>query len=231
MKTKYNGVEFDTLNLYLENDNLGLMPNSESQESNPENLDGVFDNPGFFKEREFSLECKLVCENKEDHLIKLAQVAHLFWTYEDRPLIIAHRPDRYINCMINGKIEHSLTGLHTALSIPMVAVDPFFYSIQQHSSSPGVVVNLGNFETRPIIIIHGIAVNPIININGALMTYEGALSNMDSLVIDTYNRTVYFNGHQASAYFNRIYVGLKPGGNTVTCSSGTCTIFWRDCWL
>ncbi len=230
----YKGVPLDELNLYPKEriiESLDLVPQTRDKILESETFHGTIFQGLEFQARDFSLDCYLSCDSIKDQRASLVTLFNLLWPPSDGPLILEEKPDRHINCRLNGEIVVPNTPLHYELSIPLIASDPFFYSLVEHEQEgAGEYENKGTGPAYPLIEITGPCVDPIVTINGLELKYIGSLSSLDVLRIDTKARTARFNGVFAKSY-NKRYTIFKPGINNTEISSGNLKILWRDSWL
>lgn len=236
MTCSYDDVLFDDLNLYPKVrviEQIGLIPPIREAEINPEDRDGAIHQKTEYDARPFDIPCFIACDSQKEQEEKLFEVLDLFWPpREARLILLEELPDRFINCKLNGKISIGNDPNYYDIVIPLIALDPFFYSLDEHEEvGGGTYENAGNQDAYPVFSIVGSVVAPEITVNGESTIYTGTVSPSDVLVIDTKARTIKFNGFNAEKFFNKRYPLFKPGDNVVTVSGGTLTITWRDCWL
>lgn len=119
---------------------------------------------------------------------------------------------------------------------------PFTMPITPPAQTPGGSVNvsnIGSFETRPVITIHGPMIGPsIIYDNGKFISYSQlTLHTGDTLVIDTDAKTGLFNGSYRNADINSWWWVLQPGthviqlGGTYTSAGSNMSVSYRDAWV
>ncbi len=229
----FGGIDSDSLNLYLKSHNIGILPDTIDLFIENDSLDGTDDQGTLYDARSFNLDCILICDTLEDQYNKLKAIHNLFFTNTPKPLILEEEPDKFLNCQLNGAINIANTGLYTELSIPLIAPDPFWYSVEEHISSSNQIYNNGNYYTPFIMTLQGpVSSTPVkIYINDEIMQYDIALSSVDTLYIDTNKEIVLFNGFNAAKHFNNIFPKLRPGANSIYTIHGSISIKWRDCWL
>jgi phage-related protein len=236
LSCSYGGVLFDDLNLYPKTriiEQIGLIPPLREAIIESDEIDGAIHQNTEYDSRPFEMPCFISCDTQDEQDAKLIELMQLLWPPTDKPLILLEElPDRFINCKLNGKLTIGNDPNYFDISIPMIALDPFYYSLVEYEQSgDGTYVNAGNQDSYPVFKVVGSVIAPEIIVNGVSMIYSGTVSPSDLLVIDTKNRTIKFNGYNAEKLFNKVYISLEPGDNTISISGGTLNVIWRDCWL
>ncbi|RJQ26334.1 MAG: phage tail family protein [Peptococcaceae bacterium] len=116
--------------------------------------------------------------------------------------------------------------------IPFKMANPFIFSANEHSfTGSGTITNAGNVDVPFNVYVYGPAVNPIISINGEVMTWTGNLVAGDILVIDTGNQTVRLNDINALGTYNGVFPVLRAGSNDIVVSHPDTVFKWWDRWI
>jgi phage-related protein len=161
---------------------------------------------------------------------------------------------RYVNARCTRRSFPSTYEVPHGLArgaIEFKCADPRIYSLTETSvaivltgvsSNSGTVTNGGDFPHRPVLEILGPAVNPRISNaqdGNKSIKVDITLSAAETLIIDTFNRTVTLAG--ANRYDvvrnDNQWWELKPGANTITMNrtgttgNATLTVKERDTWL
>lgn len=162
--------------------------------------------------------------------------------------------------------EQYPTLLDVIFSVPLIAPDPRKYGTQTYSISasatgqllgitppltppillpaqppPGsvVLVNHGNFETRPFITITGPIAAPALynQTTGQTLSFSTlTLGSTDQLTVDLLNRTAYLNGAFRAADIYSSWWVLAPGTNQVVLQGSAATgsqmtVTYQDAWM
>lgn len=146
-------------------------------------------------------------------------------------LTFANRPGKVYNVVYAGQLKFAEEGPgYRKFTIPFKVYKAHGNSVTQSSLvGSGTAINGGNDETPMIVEIIGPVTNPSVTVNGKTMTYTGALTSSDALLIDTEKLTCTFNGANALANYNGVFPMLAVGNNTVTAASaGTTTVKWYN---
>jgi phage-related protein len=235
MSIIYNGISTDIYHFFLESDTIGLMPVPRDRVIKADEFDGSLFQGKDFSPREFELSGVISPNSIEELETCIESFVKLFSFDEDRPLVLDKYPGIELRCRLNGNISRLNTGSHCRLTIPLIAQDPFWYSIEEYSIDilgSGSLESFGNYPTSRLkIIVSGIATDPQIEIRGQLVTYTGTLSAVDKLIIDSSKRIITFNTANASRNHNKMFPKIYPGLNNLSISSGSMTVKWHDCWL
>jgi phage-related protein len=148
-------------------------------------------------------------------------------------LTFANRPGKFYNVVYSGQLRQTEEGPgYRKFTITF----KYFEGHGLASSlstlvGAGTAVNSGNDETPCTIEIVGAVTNPSVTIGANTLTYTGALTASDTLIIDTEKLTATFNGANALANYNAVFPNLAVGDNIVTVTGGTVTLSWLDRWL
>lgn len=235
MMFTYNGHKPEDYYFFFESCDIGLLPTARERTINIEGKPGINFQGRDFSEREFTIEGVIVPDDISLLDLYVRQFISLFSMEEDRPLIPNTEPDKYLNCRLRSNISVKSTITHCRLSIPLIAQDPFWYSVNTHEVpviSNHIIQSNGNHDTTHVTIdIRGPVTSPSLKISDMEFLYTGTLSEVDTLYIDGYNKTLRFNTANGSKYHNKIFPVIKPGKNTITLSGGSGLIKWQDCWL
>jgi phage-related protein len=249
----YNGVGSTSLNLYIKENilnQIGLIPKTRDAVIESEDIEGEIYQGSVFQEHEFNLECVLSCSSESEQDEKLLEIAELFWVDAPKRLIIPHHPDRYLECILNGDIEYTLTPFYNPLSIPLLAPDPFWYSVGEYFIEidsedtlvyPEPIINGGGFSTPFSLNLSrsgGLVLNnPTITLNGVDMTYNGSIAPGDQLVINTMNKTAKIGSEEGGGYanalkdYNKLFPLLSVGLNYISVPvGGLIEITYRRRW-
>lgn len=109
------------------------------------------------------------------------------------------------------------------------------------SVSANLITNDGWTTTYPEITIQGPAINPKVTsvTAGAFLLIDSTLGTNDTLILDTYNRTVTLNGINRRALLNNssTWFAAPPGTSyytfTATGTNGntSCLVTWRNAYI
>jgi hypothetical protein len=109
------------------------------------------------------------------------------------------------------------------------------------TTSANIITNNGWVETNPVITITGSAINPkLLNFTtGAFLQFNVTLVPSDTMVINTYERTITINGIPSRAVLanNSTWFGAPPGTSTYSfLATGTdgntsCLVEWRNAYI
>jgi phage-related protein len=229
MRLVYNGVDLDTLNLEITSANIPLTPPIELGAASDPNIPGDIHLGYSYGPREFTIEGVIVCQAGFERQA-LKAVIEVFRQRTPKILYLDSDETKGLFCILNGKIEDSLTMGYVTVSIPMIAPDPFWYSVEEHvTTSVGTIVNAGNVPVRPVVFLKGPCENPTLTINEEEIGYTGSLSELD--VVKFFEHTVTFNDSSALSKSTKVLPMLKSGDNVLKDLIGTLELRWRDCWL
>lgn len=227
----YAGVNLENLGFYVDEDFKNLLPGVTDSTIETESMDGEYDQGSLFNETSFTLTGILVVDTIASRISGLAQIVSLFQDLSQSFLTIEGRPDRGLLCIRNGPVKAPYTPYGIQLAIPLLASDPFWYSLTEHTKAgAGELYNNGNMSTGFIITLQGPATDPHIVVNNETIIYTGSLTGSDTLTINTKTMTSRFNSNLAKN-INGVYPRLAPGSNVISTTSGTLASAWRDCWL
>lgn len=170
--------------------------------------------------------------------LTIRRVLDIFYKDHLSPLVLSERPDRYIDCILEGAVSVGDEPGFTQMELSLLAPVPYFKSIDPAEieiDGSGLFVAEGNAPHFPRLEITGPAVNPTITVQTELgtqqLTYTGSLGASDSLVIDTLNGSALFNTNPVSELITwSLPFTLSPGTNLIQISSGhlklTCHWFY-----
>ena len=109
------------------------------------------------------------------------------------------------------------------------------------STSANLITNNGWATTYPEITIQGPAINPKVTdvTAGAFLLIDATIGTNDTLILDTYNRTVTLNGVNRRALLNNssTWFAAPPGTSyytfTATGTDGntSCLVTWRNAYI
>ena len=223
---KFNNVNLESRGIYLVEHDAFTLPNLNKSVFDTEYLGGGKRTYASPQEKQISLTVKV--ENKYLSNIdqNLRQVFGLFYTNTPAPLVIAERPDRYIDCILSGAVSIADTPGFTAMQLHMIAPLPFFRSNDVFDSDvTDFLVLDGNAPHYPIFTIKGPATNPALTINNGLksatIAYNGSLGTTDVLTIDSLQHLVLYNGSPVNGAVSGGIIPCRPGENHISLSSGT----------
>ena len=130
-----------------------------------------------------------------------------------------------------GKIDPTQYPLHMDFAIPFKMTKPFIDgSYEKELKGSGVIANDGTVETPLVIEIKGQISNPTVVIGDDVLSYNGNLSNEQTLIIDTEKQTVKIGSMNVLDKFSGDFKALEPGKVNVIADENV-TIRWRDRWI
>lgn len=229
---KYAGVNLEPSGIYLtEHDAFAL----------PKVVSGVFTKLGgggkrtYAKPRAKQINLTLKIDNSRhpNPDYALYEVIRLFSDNGLAPLVIAERPDRYIECISTGGIITSDSPGFTSMSISLIAPMPFFKSFDTFDmTDPPSIVMEGNAPHFPVFTISGPALDPVLTIENDWGTfsrsYEGSLGSSDEIVLNTERGKCTFNGGLIDSLVSGELLVCAPNLNKITLSSGSLRV--TGCW-
>ena len=233
LEDMYHSEDF---NLFLESIPPDILPNLNISEITSEDIIGSIFLNSSYDSRSFELGCIMVTDIPDELSRDFNKFLHLLYSNNPLALVLKDHKDRFIHCNLNGKIETHLELFYQKLPIPLLAPDPFWYSVSLHKQyymgpQQEIISNIGNYHTRPLIKIEGPATNPTITIGDQIASYTGSLTSTDTILIDCKRFSIKFNSASGDKAFNKVFPMIHPGNNQISINSGKVTITYRDCWL
>lgn len=162
------------------------------------------------------------------------------WDKDFQALMVAADPRIYSFSLYTTTVLASGGGGATGFGFPMT------FPLSFGAASPTGQIsaeNQGDAISYPVLTLTGPGTNPTIvnNTTGERITLNYTLNAGETLVVDTLNKTILFNGNTpaygALDYVNTQWWGLIPGVNDLrllffTFSAGaSLRVDWRDAWL
>lgn len=236
--SKYNGFLFEHNGVYLEDHDAFQLPSFDKGDYQADLGGGgqrLYTMP---KEKTIRLDLKVANDRLSPSRpdAGLYEVLKVFYQKEPKPLVISERPDRFINCMVKGPVEVSDHPGYTALTVQLLAPDPFFYGVDEHTrifaaGVDNILVMEGNAPHFPEITIGGACSNPTLTVTNDLgvftLRYTGSLGASDKWNIHTRDYFSDFNSGPIDAAVRRDRLIIAPGLNKFRLSAGTMTIQYR----
>lgn len=164
---------------------------------------------------------------------QLAAIARWAAAETEKPLVLPHRPDAFLNCVCTALPDPSMRQWwESRLAITFTAYDdPFFTASSEKACSCGEqLITAG--DTLPLMRIAATLINESNNLtysNGAeSMSFAGVPAG--ELVIDLNRQTATVDGVSVmdKYVFGSTFVRPRIGAQTI---QGAGTVMWRERWL
>lgn len=108
--------------------NRTILPSRENSSKIIPSRHGSYYTSYKYAEKEISLECKFVGEDREDYMDKLRTVSYLLDVDSPKKLILGDAPDRYLLAVPDGSFEIERVGLIAQFTIIFKCYNPYEYS-------------------------------------------------------------------------------------------------------
>ncbi len=178
--------------------------------------------------REFKLDLHLESDSIYNLEILKNTLASLFDPLKGCiELSFSNKPDKYYKVRYSGSSSIREIIIDAQVSIPLKMFDPYIYGQPSSESGPTSINNIGNEYADLIIQVNGPATNPVINLEQSTISYTGSILTGESLVINGETGEVTLGTLNALPALTGDLPILKPGVNSITCSSGTIICSWR----
>ena len=195
----FNGVDFATLNVFIEARNWPLFPNLQSGAQEIAGADGAIANPSRITRRSMPTDVVVSSGNETQLQLDVEAMAVALSGKEDAQLIFDDMIDRYWNARVVGQISPDYIGSRVSrFSIPFVAHDPHAFDVSESTDSDSITVAAGQDVeyvvggTSPAYPVYIITVNAsatqIVLANDsdtARVEWNGSLVSGDALRVTT----------------------------------------------
>ena len=236
--SKYNGFLFEQHGVYLTEHDAFALPPVDKADFKSDLMGGGARLYTMLKEKTIKLTLKVANDRLSPTLpdAGLYEVMQVLYQTEPKPLVVGERPDRYINCLLNGSIEVKDHPGYTELNVPLLANDPLFYSFDefQRTFQAGIdnpLVMEGNAPHFPEIEVSGIANSPTLTVTNDLgeftLRYSGTIGASDKWQIHTRDYRTNLNTGPSDYRCVKDHLVIAPGLNKFRLSQGTMTIKYR----
>lgn len=149
----------------------------------------------------------------------------------EKTLIFLDDLEKIYNVKYSGKIDLNQYPSWLEFTIPFKMENPFIEgAFEQSHSGTGVLVNNGSASVFPVIEIRGPATNPVIEIDGRILSYTGTINAGKTVIVNTEYMAVDMDGTNVLENFNGVFPTLKVGNTSVIAGSNV-TFRWRDRWV
>ncbi|PWW06338.1 phage-related protein [Paenibacillus cellulosilyticus] len=240
-------VTFSELGLGIKRRDIPVLPETRDYSVAIAGVDGEVDFGSEYGPRIISHECVVMANDSTlDYHAKLARIAQVF-NAKRGDLIVTYSdlPKRRYRMRYAGTMPIEKLIFDGNITIPMKMHDPFPESLQDterreydqglefgqgyeynnsffHITTSGQTIeieNQGSIDVRPLIRIIGSLQQLELSVDGQTFTFGGVMQATDTLLLNGDRYTVKLNDMNAYSQTNGVFLSLKPGVSTITCTA------------
>jgi len=232
-QTSYRGQNLEELGIYVVDHDAFKVPPLNVATFDTDLGGGDEMQYAEFSPKEINLS--LYVENQTNPDTRIRNLIELFMT--PGRLIFEERPDRFIDCRLDGSIEVKDTPSYTEVRLKLLAEFPFFLGLDEHDVEVyDEIVPGGNTLHYPAFKITGPVENPYIKIITSegvqLKTFNNiSLGASDILVLNCRTNIALFNGTPISSSASAGVLRLYPESNRIETNAPNLRIIYRDTYL